>query len=208
MIKELSRTNRLTLLVLAIVMVIIAGLITLRRPDVNYSLTPAATLALMNDTACTITPARAKIEISKYPGMVLIDVRNSSDFKKKHLGNSINVPVRKLFTRQNKTLYREINKAGVPVIIYGETQQQASGPWLMLRQTGLLNAMLYTGSFTQLSGNDSLTWLFPQFSETPQIDTLALKNVTAPGNTGKAAKETDKKPVIPVKKQGSSGGGC
>lgn len=209
---ELNKTNRLTIIVIAFVLVIIVGLITFRRPDVKYVLTPAESLALLNNPEFVITPEQASAILKDSAGKtVFIDVRNSMAFDRNHVKNAINIPVRELFSKKNKNVLRDLEKAGQPAILYGETQQQANGPWLMLRQTGFKNVLLFTGTFAQLdiAHPDSLTKLLPQFSETPCIDTNALKLVSSPEAVKpKVIAPTAKKAVIPVKKTKSSGGGC
>ncbi len=210
---ELNKTNRLTIIVVAFVLVIVIGLITFRRPDVKYILTPAESLTLLNNPELAITPAQAIAALKDSAGKtIFIDVRNSIDFINGHVKNAINIPVRELFSDQNKKVLRDIEKAGQTVVLYGETEQQANGPWLMLRQTGYKNVLLFTGTFAQLdvAHSDSLNKLLPQLSETPLIDTAALKLVSSPAaanNTAETPKPV-KKVVIPVKKVKSSGGGC
>lgn len=212
--EELNKTNRLTMIVVAIVLVIIIGLVTLRRPDIKYTLSPAESLALLNDTALVVTPDQAASLFKDSAGKtVLIDVRNSIAFDRSHVKNAINIPVRELFSTKNKTILRDIEKSGQTAVLYGETQQQANGPWLMLRQTGFKNVLLFTGNYSQLDSahSDSLSSLLPQLSETPLIDTAALKAISAPAIAGKVVAKpakTEKKSVIPVKKKASSGGGC
>jgi rhodanese-related sulfurtransferase len=214
MMEELNKTNRLTITVLIIVLVIITGLISFRRPDVKYKLSPVESLALLNDPASVITPEQAVALLKDSAGKtVFIDVRNSIVFDRGHIKNVVNIPVRELFAKKSKATFRDIEKAGQTAIIYGETQQQANGPWLMLRQTGFKNVLLFTGSYAQLeiANQDSLTRLLPQLSETPLIDTAALKAISAPLASGKDAVQpvkTEKKVVAPVKKAASSGGGC
>jgi len=211
---ELNKTNRLTITVIIIVLVIVTGLITFRRPDVKYNLTPTESLAILNDPALVITPDQAIALLKDSAGKtVFIDVRNSIYFDRGHIKNAINIPVRELFAKKNKATFRDIEKAGQTVVLYGETQQQANGPWMMLRQTGFKNVLLYTGSYAQLdaANSDSLTRLLPQLSETPLIDTAALKLIASPAIAGKDAvkpTKTEKKTVAPVKKSVSSGGGC
>ena len=209
--EELNKTNRLTIIVVAFVLVIIVGLITLRRPDVKYTLSPAESLGLLNDAALVVTPDQALTLMKDSAGKtVFIDVRNSVAFERSHVNDAINIPVRELFAAKNKSTFREIEKAGQIAVLYGETQQQANGPWLMLRQTGYKNVFMFTGRYAQLERNltDSLLKLLPQFSETPQIDTAALKLVSASAGVSTDAAKTEKKTVAPVKKTGSSGGGC
>lgn len=211
---ELNKTNRLTIAVIGIVLVIIIGLVTLRRPDIKYSLTPAESLALLNDTALVISPEQTTALVKDSSGKtIFIDVRNSIAFDRGHIKNAVNIPVRELFTKKNMSAFRDIEKAGQTAILYGETQQQANGPWFMLRQTGFKNVLLFTGSYAQLdiANSDSLTRLLPQLSETPLIDTAALKAISAPAAVGKDVAQpakAAKKKVAPVKKEASSGGGC
>lgn len=211
---ELNKTNRLTITVIIIVLVIITGLITFRRPDVKYKLSPTESLSLLNDPASVITPVQVAVLLKDSAGkMVFIDVRNSIAFERGHIKNAFNIPVRELFAKKSKATFRDIEKAGQTAILYGETQQQANGPWLMLRQTGYKNVLLFTGNYAQLdiANSDSLTRLLPQLSETPLIDTAALKAISAPVAVGKDVSQpakTEKKSVAPVKKAASSGGGC
>ena len=211
---ELNKTNRLTIAVIGIVLVIITGLVTLRRPDIKYSLTPAESLALLNDTALVISPEQTTALLKDSSGKtVFIDVRNSIAFDRGHIKNAVNIPVRELFAKKGKATFQDIEKAGQTAILYGESQQQANGPWFMLRQTGFKNVLLFTGSYAQLdiANSDSLTRLLPQLSETPLIDTGALKAISAPAAVGKDAAQpakATKKKVAPIKKEASSGGGC
>jgi rhodanese-related sulfurtransferase len=211
---ELNKTNRLTIAVIGIVLVIIIGLVTLRRPDIKYSLTPAESLALLNDPASVITPVQATALMKDSSGKtVFIDVRNSIAFDRGHIKNAVNIQVRELFAKKSKATFLDLEKAGQTAVLYGETQQQANGPWLILRQTGFKNVLLFTGNYVQLdiANSDSLTRLLPQLSETPLIDTAALKAISAPAKTGKDAAQpvkSEKKKVTPVKKEASSGGGC
>jgi len=209
--EELNKTNRLTITVVIFVLVIVTGLVTLRRPDVKYVLSPAESLALLNNPAFTITPGQAvALQNGNAGKTVFIDVRNSIAFERGHVKDAVNIPVRELFTKKSKKVFRDLENSGQTAVIYGETQQQANGPWFMLRQTGYKNVMLFTGSYEQLDmvHADSLTRLLPQLSETPLIDTAALKLISAPAGITKDAAKAGKKTVTPVKKTGSAGGGC
>jgi rhodanese-related sulfurtransferase len=212
--EELNKTNRLTTAVIGIVLVISIGLVTLRRPDIKYSLTPAESLALLNDTALVISPEQTTALFQDSSGKtIFIDVRNSIAFDRGHIKNAVNIPVRELFTKKNMSAFRDIEKAGQTAVLYGETQQQANGPWFMLRQTGFKNVLLFTGNYAQLdiANSDSTTRLMPQLSETPLFDTAALKAISAPVSNGEGAAQpakSEKKTVAPVKKAASSVGGC
>ena len=201
------------MVVAAFVLVIIIGLVTFKRPEVKYVLSPAESLALLNNPEAVITPEQAATLLKDNSGKTLfLDVRNSIEFEKGHLKNAINIPVHDLFANENRSVLRDLEKSGQEAVIYGETEQEACGPWLMLRQTGYKNVKLFTGTYSQLdpSNTDSLTRLLPQLSETARIDTAALKFASTSGVTKSVSKlaEAEKKSVKPVKKQASSGGGC
>jgi len=208
---ELNKTNRLTIAVVAFAIVIIIGMITFRRPEVTYKLTPAESLALLNNPALLVTPAQSAGLVKDSAGKYMfIDVRNSIAFGQGHIKNAINIPVRELLNKKSRQTFRDIESANQTAILYGETQQQASGPWLMLQQTGFNSVKLFTGNFAQLNmaDADSVTKLLPQLSETPLVDTAALKAVAAPKKEKTEIKPVAKKTVTPVKKEASSGGGC
>ena len=208
---ELNKTNRLTIAVVAFAIVIIIGMITFRRPEVTYKHTPAESLALLNNPALLVTPAQTTGIVNDSAGKyVFIDVRNSIAFGQGHIKNAINIPVRELLSKKSRQIFHEIESANQTAILYGETQQQASGPWLMLHQTGFNSVKLFTGNYAQLNmaNADSVTKLLPQLSETPLIDTAALKAVSAPKQEKTEIKPAAKKTVSPVKKEASSGGGC
>jgi len=196
------------------VLVIIIGLVTFKRPEVKYVLSPAESLTLLNKPEALITPEQASILLKDSSGKTLfIDVRNSIAFERGHLKNAVNIPVRELFTKENRSVLRDLEKSGQEAVMYGETQQEASGPWLMLRQTGYKNVKLFTGTYSQLdpANSDSLTKLLPQLSETTLIDTAALKLVSTSAGVTKDVSQpakTERKSVMPAKKHASSGGGC
>ena len=209
--EELNKTNRLTILVVSIVLIFIIGLVTLRKPEVKYVLSPAESVAILNDPAMVISPEQAKALLKDSSGkFVFVDVRNSIEFERSHVKNAINIPVRELFAKKSKSTIHNIEKAGQTAVIYGATQQQANGPWLMLRQTGFKKVLLFTGNYAQLNfaDSDSMTVKLPQFSETPLIDIAALKLVSAPATASKEMAKPKKKAVTPAKKVVSSGGGC
>ena len=210
--KELNKTNRLTIVVSAIILVFLVGLLTLRRPEIKYTLSPDQCLELLSDSSNYVSPARALILLASNDGKtVFIDVRNSIAFSKSHVKDARNIPARELFDKGNLSFLKETEKAGQTVLIYSDTPQQANGPWMMLRQTGFKNIMLLNGSFNQFSNseNDSISGELSLNAEMPLIDTAALKKLTATPIVVSTKKPGPaKKSVVPVKAAPSSGGGC
>jgi len=209
--KELNKTNRLTIVVVSIVAVILIGLFTIRKPDVSYKISASEALQLLNDSSAYISPSQV-VEIMQNKGdsHIIIDVRNRIDFERTHLENTINMPVRELFSQPNLKKLKEIQKSNQSIILIGENQQQAIGPWIMLRQTGFENVKVFTGVYKQLHRpiTDSVILRLPQYSELPMIDTAALKKLSSPVTPKALTPQVVKKSVAPIKKEASSGGGC
>lgn len=212
--KELNKTNRLTIVVVAIVLVFVTGLLTLRKPEISYKLSPAQSIELAGDSNSYVSPAKALQIIASADGKtILIDVRNSIAFDKGHLKDAKNIPVRELFFKENLAFFEELDKAGQYALIYGETPQQAIGPYMMLKQTGLDHVLVLNGTYAQLIHSDTGT-LTPKAclqNELPMIDTAALRKLTAPvvvEDIPVKKPQPVKKVVIPVKTAPSSGGGC
>lgn len=213
--KELSKTNRLTIAVVAIILVFIAGLLTLRKPEIKYMLNPVQCIGLLKDSSNYVSPEKALAILAQNDGRtVFIDVRNSIDFGRGHVKDAYNIPVRELFFKYNLTFLKELEKGGQTALLYGETPQQANGPWMMLRQTGLNKALVLNGAYNQLNTAvaDSLKSKLNLFSEKPLIDTAALKKLstaTLPAGEKPAATATPVKKIAqPVKVEPSKGGGC
>jgi len=213
--EALMKPKHLIMVVIALVLVVIAGLLALRKPDIQYKLKPAENLALLNDSTAVITLEEA-VAMMKNGAMniVFIDVRHPSAFQRGHVLNAVNVPVRDLFAPENQSLFRKIEKAGQTALIYGEIQRQANGPWQMLRQTGFNQVKLFAGTYAQLNQatSDSPILVLPKLIETPLIDTNALRSITVPAElsspTPPPPPKTAKKRVVPVKREDNSGEGC
>ncbi|PKP03809.1 MAG: hypothetical protein CVU14_01395 [Bacteroidetes bacterium HGW-Bacteroidetes-9] len=213
--KELKKTNRLTIVVIAIVLVFVVGLLTLNKPDIIYKLTPVQSLEMSQDSSGYISPAKTLEMIASNDGkLIFIDVRNSIAFNKSHLKNAKNIPVRELFLEKNIEFLQELEKGGQSALIYGETPQQANGPWMMLRQIGINNVMLVCGTYSQLNKSiaDTLSAKPCLLTEIPVIDTAALRKLTTPDIKPIEKIVQKSKPVqkvvIPVRVEPSSGGGC
>lgn len=213
--KELNKTNRLTIVVVAIVLVFVTGILTLRKPDLKYSLNPLQSLELLKDNANYISSDKAQTILAANDGQtIFIDVRNSIAFDKGHVKDAVNIPVRELFTKLNMEFINELEQSGQTALIYGETPRQANGPWMMLRQLGFNNIVVFDGTYHQLnpSAIDSIPGKLCLLNEVPVIDTAALKKLSAASLSAGAKTAEPAKPIKktaqPVKVEPSTGGGC
>lgn len=212
--KELSKTNRLTIVVVAIVLVFTVGMLSISKPELKYELNPAQSLVTAQDTTNYIYPAQLqKLLTTNDCKTEIIDVRNSIAFNRGHIAGARNIPVRELFSEHNLAYFKDMENGNQTALIYGETPQQANGPWMMLRQLGFQNVRLINGTFGQLYNpeNDTTSGILSLGNEIPLIDTAALKKLAAPVASAEQSSQKPKpakKIVVPVKTEPSSGGGC
>lgn len=213
-IKNFIKTNRWFLAALLTIIVIIVVILSLRAPAVDYKVETGKVSILLKEKNSLVNPIELFKSLSqKSQNAILVDVRSGDEFAKGHIENAISLPTRELLETRSLTLFRESKKSGKEIILYGNTQLEASGPWLLLRQVGFDNIKMLQGGysfFKTLPLSDSLlnvdrgAWDV----ELSQVYTSAFKKVnTEPVKAMiKATPKAEK--VIPVKKTGSTGGGC
>ncbi len=213
MMKKFIKKNWILLSALLVVIIVLIILMAGGKPDLKYKLSPQQAVSTLADTGSMISPLVVYEKVQKGDkGLLLVDVRNTDEFAKGHIGNALNIPVLELFSKRSLDFFDELADAKEPVVLYGQDQVQASGPWLLLQQVGFTNVEVMQGGYDfyrQLPLNDSLArvqhicWK----AELPLLDTAEFgkKTIVAP----KVA-ESENKPakVVPVKKKTSSGGGC
>ena len=211
--KKFIKKNWILLSALLLVIIVLIILMAGGKPDLKYKLSPQQAVAALADTGSQVSPLVVYEKVLKGDkGLLLVDVRNTDEFAKGHIGNALNIPVLELFSKRSLDFFDELADAKEPVILYGQDQLQASGPWLLLEQVGFRNVEVMQGGFDfykQLPLNDSVAeaqhicWK----AEMPVLDTAEFgkKTTTVPPTI-----KQEKKPVkvVPVKKETSSGGGC
>jgi rhodanese-related sulfurtransferase len=214
-IKKFIKTNWIFLAALLLILVIIIILLSLRTPSVAYKVNPEKVAAMLTDSGNQVSPLSLYQELTnKKSNPIVIDVRSSDEFAKGHIENAVNIPVRELLQNRSLSFFKELKKSNTTSILYGEDQLQANGPWMLLKQVGFDNIKVLQGGYTfykTLPLPDSLMKLrMAELNiEMPQLDTTQFRK---PGQNATAAiKSAERKTpekVIPVKKQGSTGGGC
>jgi rhodanese-related sulfurtransferase len=210
--KELSRTNRLTIVVVAFVVLLVIGLITIRRPGVTYSLTASQSLALLSQSDNTVPVSQLSAFANEKGKYTFVDIRQPNDYTVNHLKDAINFPLRDLYSKQAKNFFSDLKKAGQTAVLYGYSAQDAASAWYLLKQTGFDNIKYLDGTapFTNTLPADSAQLLIKN-SEISTIDTAFLNNLRNqlnPGGKTETEQAAPKKKTVVTKPSGSSGGGC
>jgi rhodanese-related sulfurtransferase len=214
-IKKFIKTNWIFLSALLLILAIIVVLLSLRAPSVAYRVSPEKVAAMLTGSENQVSPVTLYNELTnKKSNPVVIDVRSSDDYAKGHIENAVNIPVRELLQNRSLSFFKELKKINTIAILYGEDQLQANGPWMLLKQVGFDNIKVLLGGYTfykTLPLPDSLMMVrMAELNvEMPQLDTTQFRKqgLGATTDIKSVVKKTPEK-VIPVKKQGSTGGGC
>ncbi len=146
--KELSRTRRLFIFTIIFALIIIVGLLTIKRPKLTYQINTdealTEALSLMDEYFPEEIPMLVEYEDPAYQ---LIDIRNPYEFLKGHIETAINIPVYSIIDFENLEFFQELATDSVTIILYGHNQLEANAPWLLLKQLGYNNIKVLLGGY-------------------------------------------------------------
>jgi len=213
--KKFIKKNALFLSALFMVIIIIIIIALYNRPTVNYKVSRENLLSMLNDSTQFVSPFEIESMLAKNKGkLVLVDIRPADEFFKGHIEGAVNIPVMNLLDRKVLGFFNELSDDGQEVVLYGDDQLQANGPWLLLKQVGISNLKILRGGYQlykMLPLPDSLMNMTEHLVlvEKSRIDTASLRKkenavVMPVAKTQKVQKEK----IVPVKKEESAGGGC
>ena len=130
------------------VVVIIIGLLTLKTPGLNYKLSPEETINMISLDEGYVFPYELEdILLGEVDTVLLIDIRNTFDFSRGNIPGSENITAVKLLDDENIGRLNSLKNEGICVILYGDSQLQTNGPWLVLRQLGFDNVKSLLGGY-------------------------------------------------------------
>jgi len=201
---ELQRTQRISIAVLVLAILLILGLMIKEKPKFVYSKTAPEMVSLLKEFDNVTPDMVAKEDIDNY---VVIDVRSPYDFEVKHIKNAINMPIAFLLDDENIARLTEFKNANKTVVLYGQTERDAVSPWILLYQIGYTNTKILLGGFNCYLENTPNC-----ISETARHDfaKIASQGGVKEVEVEKTVKKEEPKKVIPVKKKVKAAveGGC
>jgi len=203
--KELNRTDRLTIATLLIAVIVIIGLVTLKQPEVPFTRTADETVNMIISSQDIIIPEDV-ISIVKQNdnNYFLVDVRNPVEYQKSHIGQAVNIPIQEILESRHLKNFKDFSEDNTAIILYGKDQLEANGAWLILKQTGFDNIKVMAGGFDYYSGAT------PGYMvEEPNSDYNAiLKNFGSSGSKSNGSTAPEPVKVIKREKKSAAEGGC
>jgi 3-mercaptopyruvate sulfurtransferase SseA len=200
--------KRTVITMVIFVVVIIVGLLTLTNPRLKYELTPEQTVLLSVSDDGGITPEKLdNILVSPTIDAEIIDIRNRDEFTKGHIPGVKNISAVELLKDDNIKWLKNLQENGYVVIIYGEDQIQANGPWMVLQQIGLDNVNVLCGGYQNYLAykNKEATTYSPGKAEFDYAEVAKTSSVGSENGNINAKKTTI---VRRKKKGGAVAGGC
>ena len=112
------------------------------------------------------------------PNFVFIDIRNPYDFIRGHIANSINIPFDRSISDKTLEKFDQYAMNSITVILYGNNQTDANGPWMMLKQLGYSDIKVMLGGYHYYSKEPSdleeMVKLPEYYVEDPKYDIAGI----------------------------------
>jgi len=148
--KHVHETNpkRTIVTVIIFVAIILIGLLTIRSPKLKYALSPQQTVDLVTQEEGVMYPYELKSVLSgTIDTVMLIDIRDKFEYGRGHLKGAENIAAITLLNEENSKRLEQLKEDGMTVVIYGNDQLQANGPWMVFRQLGFDNVKVLAGGY-------------------------------------------------------------
>ncbi len=212
-VHELNPKKTLVVLLL-FVAVIVIGFLTMRKPLLIYHKDMEQSLRILKDTDAVFYPWQLADVIShKNKNVVLIDIRNKFAFSQGHIPGAENISAYGLTNKENVERLKDFEKNGVTVVLYGNTQLQANGPWMLFRETGFDNVKILLGGYDYYlahKNNLAVTRTDSSYIKgVPRYDYAKVAK-TSVTTAGKGQKSNVRKPLVVRRKKKAvvAAGGC
>ena len=213
---EFKHPNRsFVAFVLTFIFVIVVGLLTINWPDLKYKLSPEETVEqLLLDEYSFYPEDLVGIVEFEDPAYVLIDLRNPYEYIKGHVNGAINIPANSVLDKENLKAFDQYVKDSLTVILYGETQLDANGPWMILNQMGYENLKVLLGGYHYFTTGPLDFYDMPEIpdylAEEPKHDFYGVMEALGSMTYEEAEAGSQPEVIIPTRKKKESvvEGGC
>ena len=133
----------------AFIVILIIGFLTMPKPLLTYEKTMSESVdALIESDAYFYPWELEQVIAGETDTIVLFDLRNNFVFGQGHIPGAENLSASVLSREENIERMKKLRDMGVTVVLYGETQLDANGPWMLYRQVGFDNVKILLGGYS------------------------------------------------------------
>ena len=196
----------------AFVFILIIGFVFRTKPILSYDKSISESVSALTDSEAYFNPWELENVIANKVGdVVLFDIRDNFIFGQGHIPGAENMSANDLTSEENIDRLKKLKEQGLTVVLYGEDELQANGPWMLFRQVGFDNIKLLKGGYSYYKEHQS------NLSATKNDDLYLKGNarfdyaeMAAPKDGAALASDTENKPVQVQRRQKSNvaAGGC
>ena len=211
---EIHETNpRKTLIVLsAFILILILGFITMRTPLLTYELDMKQSIEELKNADAHFYPWQLNGVINKeVSNVVIFDIRDKFVFGQGHIPGAENLSAQDLTKAESIERLEELREQNFTVVLYGEDQLQANGPWMLFRQVGFDNVKILLGGYQYFKlHKDNLLATKNDAGFQKEVARYKYAEMASPKNVESGITPSEKKPVEVSrrKKTVSTSGGC
>ena len=202
-----------TLIALSVfVIILIAGFVTMRKPLLSYELDMQQSVSQLNNSEAYFYPWQLDSFLQKkMQDVVLFDIRDNFTYGQGHIPGAENLSANDLSQEESIERLEELIDKNVTVVLYGEDQLQANGPWMLFRQVGFNNVKVLLGGYKYyFQHKDNLAAAKSDVSYLKGVPKYDYAKMAAPKDGSVISQTNEKKPVIVRrrKKTDVAAGGC
>jgi len=203
------------IVMMAFVVLLVVGFLTMHKPLLDYTLDIKQSLAVLNDESACFQPSELEAVLNQQTkNVVLIDIRDRFTFGQGHIPGAKNISAYELSQPKNIELLKEYQQNGTTVVLYGTDLLQVNGPWMLFQQVGFDNIKILPGGYacyaSKTKNEDTSSASTNCLQDKARYD-YAKVMADVSGNEGSAlSTSASKKPVVIIrkKKKKVASGGC
>lgn len=201
--------------VFTFILVIVIGLLTINRPELQYDVSSVETIEILFNNEDEIFPEDlAGIVEWGDSSYVIIDLRNPYQYINGHIAGAKNIPLNSMLDKDNLKLFDSYASDSLTVVLYGQDQLEANGPWMILKQMGYDNFKVLLGGYHYFTTGPLDLYDMPEIPaylvEEPAYDFYGIMETLGSVSIEDMQESSAQQVVIPTRKKKESvvEGGC
>ena len=204
--EELKRTRRITIAALVAIIVLLIAIFSYNKP-LRYKMS-AEDMAYELLMAYHVTPDEA-MELMWDSTVVFVDMRSIYEYQADHLENAYNIPAPDLLEPENLELFAQWKKDSTQVVLYTNSEVEATSPWMVLYQLGYTNTQILMGgmNYINLLYSDNPPAENAYNDEAPKYDFAGIIEAASSGEV-EPQSQPQRKVIIRKKDKKAAEGGC
>jgi len=192
--KELNRTDRLTIASLIILFIMVIGFLTIRMPDVQFERNLEESAShIMKGPDIILTGDAAQTTLPVNNDYYWIDLGSPDDYRRSHPANAVNMAIQDILEPENIKLFKKLRAENRTIVFTGPDQLQVNAAWTLLKQLSFDNITV------AMPSDDYL----PKYNYKAVLDSLSIN----PVNT-REEKISEPVRLIRKEKKAKAEGGC